>query len=101
MAVNKPFRYVRMTFLGVTLLGCCGITPALAQVTPSDVSVVGTLSSHSIMQKELLRFTIAMTNKSSSAINSVRLTSAPDSYRFDNVCGISENQKIKCYTGEE
>jgi hypothetical protein len=78
-----------------------GATTALGQVTSADVLGQGTLSSRSIMQQELLRFTITLRNRTQSALNSVRLTGPPDSYRFEKVCSLSERGEITCHTGDE
>lgn len=97
--MSIALRYMRITFSGVLLF--VGGTAALGQPASSGVSAVGTLSSRSITDKELLRFTITVTNKSASEVTAVRLAGSPDSYRLDSVCANSENRGIRCYSGQQ
>src|ERR1019366_4426441 len=99
--MRKALKYVRIASFGVALIASGTITSAIGQAASSDVSAVGTLSAPSIKDKELLRFTLSVTNRTSSAINLVRLVGPPDSYQFDSVCEVLENQGIKCSTGKE
>jgi len=98
--MSSALRYMRARSLGVLLVVGGAIIAALGQ-TSSEVSALGTLSSHSIVDKELLRFTVTVTNKSASAVNAVRLAGPPDSYQFDSICANSENRGIHCYTREQ
>jgi hypothetical protein len=61
------------------------VTAAVAngdQATSPTVSLTGTLSSKSITQDELLRFTVTVENKGSETLKDLRLAAPPDGYRW-------------------
>jgi hypothetical protein len=99
--MSNGLRYARITFSAAVLTLSGMIIPAHGQGASSGVSAVGNLSSRSITDKELLGFTITITNRSASEVTSVRLAGLPDSYQLVSVCANSQNRGIRCYTGEQ
>src|SRR5438445_13889857 len=51
----------------------------------ADVSVTGSLSSKSIIEGELLRFTLNVNNKTGTSLKNFRLLGPPDSYQFQQI----------------
>ena len=67
----------------------------------ADVSVTGSLSSKSIIEGELLRFTLNVNNKTGATLKDFRLLGPPDSYRFQQIYADSGQGSPRYYANAQ
>jgi len=83
-------------FLAAAVLLMVSSRAGLGQASAPEVSITGALSSHSIGETELLRFTLTLKNKTGVVLNSVRLVAPPEHYSFTRICVLPPQQAEMC-----
>src|ERR1035438_9320086 len=83
--------------IAMMLVGSLAVLNDAGHAQSAEVSATGNVSSHSITSAEALRFTMSIRNKSSAALNSVRVVSVPDDYELGQMCALTEQTGTECY----